>query len=137
MQNNWPFIWYCNDCGASVGCHVGTNEPLGPMALARIRLLRRLAHVAFDDVWLCGFMSRARAKRWAKDKLNLATDFHISSLTFDQLKQVIKFSEDYLKDRVRNNVEQLKVKNHARVTREIQRTNKLNSLYKGRRKRKR
>src|SRR5262245_33405455 len=63
LRGAWPKIWYCNGCRASVGCHKGTNVPLGRMANKKTRTLRIRAHEAFDVIWQppFGCMSRADA----------------------------------------------------------------------------
>ncbi len=47
--------WRCN-CGAYVGAHERTREPLGSPAGPPTRRARRAAHLAFDGLW----------KRWAQ-----------------------------------------------------------------------
>jgi hypothetical protein len=41
-------FWQCAPCGAHVGCHPGTDKPLGTLAKARLRRLRHECHVVFD-----------------------------------------------------------------------------------------
>lgn len=45
-----PF-YECAECGAYVGCHPGTTDPIGTLANARTRRARTLAHAAFDPLW--------------------------------------------------------------------------------------
>lgn len=134
---NWPYIWLCNDCGACVGCKLDSTEPLGFMAQGKLRLLRRIAHIAFDDIWLTGLMSRERAKRWMASELELECEFHISQLGFGQLRRVIKLSNEYLQKHTRNDIEQLKSKQHDKHTRTNKRTARNNAIYARRRKSKR
>lgn len=44
-------IYRCLPCGASVGCHHGTDRPLGRLANAALRRAKRDAHAAFDPLW--------------------------------------------------------------------------------------
>lgn len=45
-------FWQCpGACGAWVGCHPGTCQPLGRLANAELRDAKRAAHAAFDPVW--------------------------------------------------------------------------------------
>jgi hypothetical protein len=135
---NWPYIWYCLDCGASVGCKSDTTEALGFMALGEMRYLRRIAHIYFDEIWLTGLMTRERAKRWMQELLELDTEFHISRLGFRQLKDCINYSISYLSKKTKKkSIEQLKVNYNDRKSRPIQRTSKLNAIHARTRRRKR
>lgn len=61
----WPWVYLCDDCGARVGLHPGTDYPLGTMADARTRLARTQAKGAFNRIWQRdGGMSRAGAYAW-------------------------------------------------------------------------
>lgn len=44
-------IWLCRPCGAWVGCHDGTEKPLGRLANAELRAWKIKAHAAFDPLW--------------------------------------------------------------------------------------
>jgi hypothetical protein len=45
-------IFYrCRPCDAQVGCHPGTDQPLGVLADAPLRRARQRAHQAFDVIW--------------------------------------------------------------------------------------
>lgn len=50
-------FWQCGPCEAWVGCHPGTEIPLGRLADAELRLWKQKAHAAFDPIW------KARWKR--------------------------------------------------------------------------
>lgn len=47
------FFWRCEDCGAYVGTHVNSPEhsPLGTLANAHLRAMRREVHEMFDPLW--------------------------------------------------------------------------------------
>lgn len=47
----WPFAYACCECGARVGCHTGTDIPLGTLADKATMQARRAAHAAFDPLW--------------------------------------------------------------------------------------
>lgn len=47
----WPLTYRCDDCGARVGCHPGTDIPLGTLADDRTQKARQAAHAAFDATW--------------------------------------------------------------------------------------
>lgn len=47
--------WVCKNypaCDAYVGSHKETGEPLGTLANAELRVLRRACHAKFDPLWL-------------------------------------------------------------------------------------
>ena len=48
-QQSYGLIHICDSCGAFVGCHKGTSNPLGTLANAELRELRKQAHSVFDD----------------------------------------------------------------------------------------
>jgi hypothetical protein len=45
-------VYACFACGAWVGCHRGTDHPLGRLADKPLRAAKRRAHDAFDPTWL-------------------------------------------------------------------------------------
>lgn len=84
-------IWYCDCCkGATyVGCHKGTNEPLGTMATARLRYYRKRAHAAFDPLWKnkTAKMDRDEAYWWLASRMGLEKDeCHIAMFDEEQCK---------------------------------------------------
>jgi hypothetical protein len=44
-------FWRCAPCGAYVGCHPGTTNPLGTLADAETRKERSATHAVFDPIW--------------------------------------------------------------------------------------
>lgn len=44
-------FWRCADCSAWVGCHPGTDRPLGRLADADLRAAKQRAHASFDPLW--------------------------------------------------------------------------------------
>lgn len=120
---DWPKIYYCNDCRATVGCHYGTEIPLGRMADRATRQLRTRAHSEFDRLWQSGLMSRSKAYNWLASQLGIAaSDCHISWLSKDQLKDVATLSADYLAKNYAALVRR-KVKNDAKQEKRNQRAN--------------
>lgn len=99
IYGDWPKIWFCNDCKAAVGCHPGTEIPLGRMASRKIRRLRAKAHEEFDQLWKSSLMTRSKAYQWLAGKLNIQVEeCHISWLNEDQLNLTILISKEYLSD---------------------------------------
>ncbi|QBZ71738.1 hypothetical protein [Pseudomonas phage KP1] len=90
-------VYFCDGCGASAGCHRGTNKPLGQMGDRATRQLRKKAHDEFDKLWRSGLMRRSKAYNWLALQLGIEPDnCHMSQLSKDQLKDVITLSADYL-----------------------------------------
>ena len=93
----WPYCYFCNDCKAAVGCHPGTEIPLGRMADRQTRRLRKIAHDEFDRLWRGGFMTRDKAYQWLAAELQIEIEqCHMSWLTKDQLKQAAQVSKVYI-----------------------------------------
>lgn len=97
--------WYkCDDCNASVGCHPGTNKPLGTMAKPQLRQLRKEAHHYFDALWR-GKMkrdncSKAYARRaayqWLAQELAIPKDeCHIGMFDEDRCRQAIALCKPF------------------------------------------
>jgi hypothetical protein len=58
-------FWRCAPCLAWIGCHVGTDVPLGRLANEELRNAKRAAHDAFDPIWRA-VSNNKRSKRAAK-----------------------------------------------------------------------
>ncbi len=90
-------IYLCRACMAYVGVHPGTLRPLGMLANAELRELRKQAHAAFDTLWKSadgqrhGAMRRSDAYNWLSAKLGVKVeDCHIGHFDVARCKQVIK-----------------------------------------------
>jgi zinc-finger-containing domain len=100
QHGKWPYVFYCCDCGAAVGCHPNTHVPLGRMADRETRHLRAKAHESFDPLWRSGLMPRSDAYRWLARELEIEDEAcHISWLTKDQLKQATQAAATYFAER--------------------------------------
>ena len=81
----------CAPCEAYVGCHKGSDRPMGRLANSKLRSLKSEAHSHFDPIWKYGSMSRTRAYQWLAEKMGIEPRFcHIGMMSEDQCKQVIK-----------------------------------------------
>jgi hypothetical protein len=133
----WPWCWYCNDCGAAVGCHSNTRLPLGTMTDAKTRLLRRLAHDAFDPLWRDRYMKRSQAYGWLARQLNITTEnCHISQMSREQLKLVIELSKKHIAENgeaLKRRMAKYEQRNSVRNEREL-RTEKRHAFGKKRRR---
>lgn len=88
----WHLIWHCLDCLALVGCHEGTDIPLGLMADVATRAARFQAHGAFDRLWRGrnARMTRQQAYVWMAQVLMIPEDrAHIALLSERQCETLI------------------------------------------------
>ena len=82
-------FWVCQPCDTRVGCHPGTDRPLGRMANAQTRALKSKAHEAFDPLWRDGAMTRSAAYAWLAGSLGLR-EAHMGSLSDLDLARVVE-----------------------------------------------
>jgi hypothetical protein len=98
-DSEWPFIYYCPSCEASVGCHKGTRRPLGRMADSSIRNLRKAAHFHFDRIWQQGFLERNEAYAWLAEQLGVEREkCHFGFLRAKHLVEAISICKQYLEE---------------------------------------
>jgi hypothetical protein len=71
-------IWLCDPCDAYVGCHKNspTHAPLGTLAQASLRKLRKEVHNLLDPIWKLGLQAgekdaRRRTYTWLATQLGL------------------------------------------------------------------
>lgn len=65
-------FWRCVPCGAYVGCHPGTANPLGRLANAELRREKQSVHRILDPLWKSGKMKRNEAYALLAKGLNIA-----------------------------------------------------------------
>lgn len=84
-------MYLCRSCNAWVGCHKGTDKPLGRLANAELRRWKMAAHDAFDPLWKHGqFPNRRAAYTWLAEQMQLPVHLtHIGMFDVDQCKEVI------------------------------------------------
>jgi len=78
-------VYVCGNypsCDAYVGCHTGTELPLGTLARKRLRRLRILCHQEFDPLWQKhpDQVSRDEAYEAATVVMRVDGEFHIGQL---------------------------------------------------------
>lgn len=92
-------VWECRPCDAAVGCHKGTNEPLGLVADKKTRAARAKAHKAFDPLWqrkmeLHGWTkqsARQAGYKWLAREMGLRVEnCHIGNFTEGQCYRVVR-----------------------------------------------
>ncbi len=93
-------IYLCQNCNARVGCHKGTDRPLGNVANEVLRLKRMETHSIFDAFWRSHGMTRTGAYKWLSQKMELPEKHtHIGSFEMDACEQVIGLCREYEKNK--------------------------------------
>lgn len=85
------YVYLCRPCGAYVGTHKGTTTPLGTLANAELRELRKIAHAEFDPLWKNRVMSRSKAYKELSIFMRVPKkEAHIGMFTKEQCQKLIK-----------------------------------------------
>lgn len=95
----------CDPCDAHVGVHKGTTKPLGRLANAELRALKREVHRLFDPLWILYWQAypdledrnsriravqRGRCYSWLAAQLGIATDeCHVGMFDPDRCRAAI------------------------------------------------
>lgn len=88
-------FWLCAPCDAYVGCHEGTERPLGRLANSELRQAKIAAHAAFDPLWrpLNGHrrMTRKAAYGWLARELRIEREnCHIGMFDVATCRRVVE-----------------------------------------------
>jgi hypothetical protein len=106
-----PF-WACErypTCDAYVGCHPGTETPLGRLANKELRKWKSAAHAAFDPLWKRkleqrraeqGQYPKARARgsgyKWLAEQLGIPPeDCHVGMFDVETCRRVVELCSPY------------------------------------------
>jgi hypothetical protein len=80
----------CEPGWAYVGCHKITGEPLGRLANHELRGWKKMAHAAFDQLWLGREHTRGDMYLWLSEQLGIPMEkCHIGMFDVEQCKRVI------------------------------------------------
>jgi hypothetical protein len=86
------FFWACTPCGAWVGCHPGTAEPLGRLANAELRKWKQQVHGLFDPIWKQGTMTRSQAYQWLATGLGITgAECHVGMFDVMRCQHAVAF----------------------------------------------
>ena len=96
--------FYRCGCGAYVGTHPGTCEPLGTPALTQTRKARSDAHAHFDALYKAvgkakpeGGSPRKRGYRWLAERMGMTVDeCHIGMMTAAQARRVVEICRPHM-----------------------------------------
>ena len=101
LKRLWCKRFYlCTPCNA----YVGTSPdgfPLGTLANAKLRDMRKKAHASFDTLWRgnTSYMSRFCAYHWLKTQMNIPSEkCHIGMFNVSQCKEVITLVQNLTLD---------------------------------------
>lgn len=92
-------FYECKRCKAYVGCHKGTDKPLGRLANPELRYYKKLAHSSFDPIWrIDSDLNRKNAYAWLAEKMNISeSECHIGMFDVHQCIQVIDICKIFKK----------------------------------------
>ncbi|MFW9872545.1 MAG: zinc-finger-containing protein [Candidatus Thorarchaeota archaeon] len=89
-------FWLCKDCYAYVGCHKGTDKPLGRLADKELRYWKKKAHAVFDPFWKTGRIKRREAYKRLAKKLDIPfKKCHIGKFDIEMCKKVVDLCKGY------------------------------------------
>lgn len=95
LRGRWPYLYWCQACGARVGVHPRTELPLGTLADGALQRARRLAHLALDGLWMGRMTTRSRAYRLLSRKLGVPADeCHIGMFEAAMCERVVAASKE-------------------------------------------
>lgn len=80
--------YYCKPCNAYVGCHNNSRTPLGTIANAELRELRKKAHAEFDPIWR-NRSQKNRGKLYAEISRHFGKDIHIGESDVEMCKKIL------------------------------------------------
>ena len=99
--------WVCANypkCDSYVGCHKGTDKPLGRMANKELRVAKSAAHKSFDALWerrvtisKCSKKAaRTRGYWWLAHQLDIpARECHIRMMDVDLCRRVVEVCKPF------------------------------------------
>lgn len=83
-------LYSCKPCDAYVGCHPGTDKPLGTLANADLRRARMAVHSVLDPLWKTGRFTRKGAYAWLSKQMNMNKyDCHTAKFDMAQCEKAI------------------------------------------------
>jgi hypothetical protein len=84
-------FYVCNPCKAHVGCHPGSERPLGRLATASLRRKKMAAHAEFDPLFRSKKMSRKEAYKWLAKELGIpGSECHIGMFDEEMCDRVVR-----------------------------------------------
>lgn len=91
---SYGMIWICSQyplCNAFVGCHKGSNRPLGRLADPILREWKKRAHAVFDPVWKSKRLDRGQAYVFLRDAMKMTADeAHVGKFDVPECQRLVK-----------------------------------------------
>ena len=87
-HGDWPFIYYCRGCDASIGVHPHSIFPLGKMADPATRRARSAVHSIIDPMWKYGSFLRSEVYSRMAKMTGRAT-FHVGDLSLQECHDAV------------------------------------------------
>ena len=105
-------FWLCKPCNAYTGTHdknlkrgFNGTEPLGTLANAKLRKLRKDTHAVFDLIWQEKYFTRSNAYEWLAKQMNIHSNkCHIAMFDEAQCNKAINICETFLNNPKGTNV---------------------------------
>jgi hypothetical protein len=111
-------IYLCQgfpECKAWVGCHKGTDKPLGRLADAQLRAAKRRAHEFFDPLWKRKMArtgcrqheARTAAYAWLAEQMGIEVDqCHIGMFDVRDCMKVVNLCRPFAQRKEERHVQQ-------------------------------
>lgn len=95
---DWPYLYHCSNCKAYVGLHPDTDLPLGTMADADTRNMRRAAKGLFLKINEKHFKrKRDKSYGWLAEKMGIDRSVcHFAMFDYDQAFQALEVCNDFM-----------------------------------------
>ena len=82
-------FWQCETCSNFVGCHKGTDKPLGNIPTKKIKKARVEIHALIDPIWKSGKMKRNDIYNYITEKIGW--NYHTAKIrTIEEAREVYK-----------------------------------------------
>jgi len=94
-SRSYGYLWLRDRCDARVGCHKGTQHPLGTPANEELRALRAAVHAALDFSWKKQVMTRSGVYLWLSEELDIPfSDAHVGVFNEQTCRRVIELCRE-------------------------------------------
>lgn len=99
-------IWICWPCKAWVGCHDGSQKPLGRLADRDLRQAKMAAHALFDKLWkgkaardhISYSQARGAGYKWLAEQMGLPARLcHIGYFDMAACQAVMELCQPYMR----------------------------------------
>lgn len=92
--SDWPWMYRCARCDATVGMHPFTNIPLGTLADKALRDTRRACKAPFETLWTQHHMTRDQAYAALAQHLGIPVgECHFGWFTREQCEQAAAWAK--------------------------------------------